>query len=186
MGKIVRRAAVAAVFIVCFLFILRCCMAADKSRYSRPVVTDAIRSAWGDGADEILTVDVSRELAEDGYFAAYGFYYHPASGEAQFAVRWNRSVYRYTDMEEGHEFVFYLWNETTGERWPATAVEGTSVSVYRYRRLAASGVEASAGDQLTAVMELRDGFESTQVLKYAEQPFETWRVSGSFLKALAE
>ncbi len=183
-GKVVRITATVFVFVIIGLFIIRCWMAADKSRFSDLVPTDALRSAWADGDSEILTVKVESELAKDGYFAAYGFYYNPESGEVQFAVRWNRSVYRYTDMPEGHEFSFSLLNETTGEVWPAETAESGSMSIYQYRRMRAEGVSVGDGEQLTVVMELRDGFDSRQVLKYAEQPFETVRVRAKLLKEL--
>ncbi len=184
MGKIVKRAATAIVFIVCGLFIIRCCMAADKSKFADLIVTDDLRRAYADGVSEMLTVKVESEIAKDGYFAAYGFWYNPESGEVQFAVRWNESVYRYTDMEPGHEFSFSLQNETTGESWPAEAVGSDSMSVYRYRKMVARGVSVADDEQLTAVMALRDGFESRQVLKYAEQPFKPAKVKNSVLKEL--
>jgi hypothetical protein len=34
-------------------------------------------------------------------------------------------------------------------------------------------------------MELRDGFESTQVVRYGEQPFEDYKLSGGDKKTLA-
>lgn len=184
-GRVVRIAATTVVFVIIGLFVIRCWMVADKSRFSDLVPTDALRSAWADGESEILTVKVESELAKDGYFAAYGFYYNPESGEVQFAVRWNRSVYRYTDMPEGHEFSFSLLNETTGAVYPAEAVESGSMSIYSYRRMRAEGVKVENEEQLTAVMELRDGFDSRQVLKYAEQPFLTYKVKAKFIKSLA-
>ena len=183
-GKIIKTAALAFLFIVIALFVLRCCLAADKSRFSGLTPTDALRSAWADGESEILSCRVEAELAADGYFSAYGFYYNPESGEVQFAVRWNRSVYRYTDMPEGHEFVFLLRDEVTGTEWPATAIEADSMSVYSYRKLVVEGVHADDGSQLTAVMVLRDGFESTQVLKHAEQVFVPYKPKKGFLEEI--
>jgi len=184
-GKVVRIVATVFVFVVIGLFVIRCWMVADKSRFSDPIPTDALRSAWADGESGMLTVKISAELAKDGYFSAYGFYFNPESGEAQFAVRWNRSVYSYTDMPEGHEFTFYLLNETTGAVYPASAVESASMSIYQYRRMIAEGVSVGEDEQLTAVMELRDEFDSRQVLKYAEQPFNEYRLKGKLLKQLA-
>ena len=184
MGKIVKTAALTLLFVVIALFVLRCCLAADKSKFSALTPTDALRGAWADGESEILTCRVEAELAADGYFSAYGFYYSPESGEVQFAVRWNRSVYRYTDMPEGHEFVFRLRDETTGEEWPASAIGADSMSVYSYRKMAVEGVRADDASQLTVVMELRDGFESTQVLKHAEQVFVPYKPKKGFLEEI--
>ena len=183
-GKVVRIAATVFVFVIIGLFVIRCCMAADKTRFSDPLATDALRSAWADGESELLTVKISAELAADGYFSAYAFYYNPESGEVQLAVRWNRSVYGYTDMAEGHEFSFHLLNETTGAVYPMAAAESDRMGMYQYRRLIAEGVSVGDDEQLTAVMELRDGFDSRQVLKYAEQPFETCKVKPKLLKQL--
>ena len=183
-GRVVRIAATVIIFLVIGLFVLRCCMVADKSRFSSLMPTDALRSAFADGESEILTVKVEAELASDGYFAAYAFFYNPESGEVQLAVRWNRSVYRYTDMAQGHEFSFYLLNETTGETYPAAAVGSAHMSMYQYRKLLCPGVSLAADEQLTAVMELRDGFESRQVLKYAEQDFKTCKIPSKILRQL--
>ena len=182
MGKIIKRIATAILLLVCLMFIIRCCMAADKSKFSDLYATDALKSAWTDGESEILTVKVHAEMAQDGYFSAYGFYYNPESGEVQFAVRWNRSVYTYTDMEPGHEFSFHLLNETTGAVYPAFAVAEDSMTLYQYRKMLAEGVSVGEDEQLTVVMELRDGFESKQVLKYAEQVWKPYKVKKSFLK----
>ena len=158
------------------MIIWRCCMVSDKSRYSDPAPTDALISAYSDGESEIYTVKVAAELADDGYFCAYGFYYNPESGQVQVAVRWNDSVYEYTDMEEGYEYTFYLLNETTEEKYPCTATESDKASMYNYRRLTADGVRLESDEKLTIVMELRDGNESSQVIKHAEQPFKTYKL----------
>ncbi len=183
-GRVVRIAATSVVFLVIGLFIIRCCMVADKSRFSSLEATDAVRSAFSDGESTVYTVKVESEMAEDGYFAAYGFYYLPESGEVQFAVRWNRSVYRYTDMPEDHEFSFYLLNETTGQICPAVSAGSDSMSIYQYRKMLAEGVELGEEEQLTAVMVLRDGFESRQVLKYAEQKWTEYTPKAKLLEEM--
>ena len=88
-------------------------------------------------------------------------------------------------MTPGHEFGFYLLNETTGETWPAEATEQASMLIYQYRRMRAEGVRVGEKEQLTAVMELRDGFESRQVLKYAEQAFKPYKLKAKLLNELA-
>ncbi len=183
-GRIVRIAATTVVFVVIGLFVIRCCMVADKSRFSSLMPTDAVKNAFADGESVLYTVKVESEMAEDGYFAAYGFYYNPESGEVQFAVRWNRSVYRYTDMPEDHEFSFYLLNETTGQICPAVSAGSERMSMYQYRKMLAEGVELAEDEQLTAVMVLRDGFESRQVLKYAEQKWTEYTPKAKLLEEL--
>ena len=186
MKKTVKILAYAILFIICAMFIFRCCMAADKSKFSKLEATDALRDAYADGVSEMFSVKIEREMSEDGYFSAYGFYYNSEVGEVQLAVRWNDSVYDYTDMEKGHEFSFYLLNETTGEKYPMTAVGSSKFSFYNYRKLTADGVSVENDEQLTVIMELRDGYESRQIIKYDEQPFKNYSPSKSFIKKLAE
>lgn len=182
MGKIFWRITTAVILIFCGLIIWRCCIAADKSKFSDLTVTDSLTQAYSDGESVIYTVKVAAELADDGYFTTYGFFYNPESSEVQLAVRWNDSVYEYTDMEEGHEYSFYLLNETTGEKYPATAVDSARATMYNYRKLIAPGVKLENEEKLVIVMELRDGYESSMVIKHAEQPFEAYKLP----KKLAE
>lgn len=182
MGKIIGRIATVIILVLCGMIIWRCCMVSDKSKFSDPSATEALRSAYSDGESQIYTVKVAAELADDGYFCAYGFYYNPESEEVQVAVRWNDSVYNYTDMDEGHEYSFYLLNETTEEKYPTTVIESDKASMYNYRRLCAGGVKLETDEKLTIVMVLRDGYESSQVIKHAEQPFTTYKLP----KKLAE
>ncbi|MBQ4353633.1 MAG: hypothetical protein IJC71_01935 [Clostridia bacterium] len=177
MEKFVKNFATAIVLIICAMFVIRCFMVADKSTFSKPAETDLMKQAYADGASVTYTVDIQKEISDDGYFSAYGFYYTPESGEVQLAVRWNDSVYEYTDMAEGHEFSFYLLNETTGVKIPMTAVEAKDKNIYNFRRLTASGVSLGDTEAMVVVMQLRDGFESTHPIKYAEQKMKEVKVS---------
>ena len=175
------------VFTLCAAFIIRCIMVADKSTFSKLTVTDEIIAAYTEdaGKDFVKTVDISAEISEDGYFCAYGFYYVPAAAEAQLAVRWNDSIYGYTDIEPGTEFVFELVNETTGVSYPCRAVDSKEKTIYNFRMLIADGVEFGPDDEIVIVMNLRDGFTSRQVICYAEQPMEDHKLSGSEKKLLS-
>ncbi len=186
MGKIISRCATVIVLILCAMFIVRCFMMADKSTFSKPTATDAVIASYTAGNTHLLTAETHRENSVEGYFSAYGFYYEPTSGEVQFAVRWNDSAYEYTDMEMGMEFTFHLKNTTTGETFPARAVETKEKFMYNYRRMIADSVNIGDGDELIVVMELRDGHESTQVIKYAEQPFEEYKISGKLKKQILQ
>ena len=137
-----------------------------------------------DTDDFVKTVDVVREIADDGYFSAYGFYYIPSAGQVQVGVRWNDSVYGYTDMPEGTEFAFELLNETTGISYPASTVDAEEKTIYNYRKLIVDGAEIGENDQVTVVMKLRDGFTSTQVVRFAEQELEEYKLSGKEKKLL--
>ena len=184
--KIIKRAAYAIIFILCLMFIVRCFMVADKSTFDDLYVTDSLRAAYADGEIEIVTVKVEEEIAEDGYFAAYAFYFCPEVGEVQCTVRWNDSVYEYTDMEKGHEYVFYFLNEETGEKFPARAIDSAKKSIYNYRKLTADGVNLGESARLTLKMEIRDGYESQQVIRYGEQPLKDCKIPKKILKQLGE
>ena len=184
MEKVVKTIGVIIVLSLCGMFVIRCILVADKSAFSSPSATDALKSAYADGESLTYTVEISPEMAEDGYFSAYGFYYNVESGEVQFAVRWNNSVYDYTDMEKGYEYTFLLRNETTGEEYAAVSFDSTEKFMYNYRHLKAEGVSIGENDEVTAIMELRDGFESRQVIKYGEQPMEEYKIKSGFKKEL--
>lgn len=184
MEKFVKRTATLIVFLICGMFIIRCIMVADKSAFSKPAATDAMKIAYADGESTTYTAKQYKEISDDGYFSAYGFYYTPETGEVQAAVRWNNSVYGYTDMEVGHEFTFYILNETTGAKYPAETVDSKDKNLYNYRRIVATGVSCTEEEALSVVMELRDGFESIHPVKYAEQEFLEYKLPSSLLKEL--
>lgn len=179
MEKIIKRIATAIVLIIGGMFVLRCCMVADKTVLKNLAPTDAIASLYSaDASIDVKTVKVEQEIAEDGYFSAYAFYYIPEASEAQLTVRWNDSVYKYTDMEKGAEFSFYLLNESTGEKYPMETIQSKKRSIYNYRKLVADGVVIGDSDTITVVMELRDGFESTHYVRHAEQPLKDYKLTG--------
>ncbi len=186
MVKFIKRLATAIVLIICGMFVLRCCLVADKSVFDELYATDALTSAYADGAMDVQTVPVEKEIADDGYFSAYAFYFIPETGDVQITVRWNDSVYEYTSMDAGHEYTFHLLNETTGETFPLTSLDAKKRWMYSYRKLSVTGVSLGETDTLTVVMELRDGFESKQVVRYGEQPLEEYKLSGGDKKALGK
>ena len=184
MEKFVKYAATAILFIICAMFVLRCCMVADKSTFDEIYATEALASALADGETDVFSVKrVEREISESGYFCAYGFYWIPESGEIQCTVRWYDSAYEYTGMEKGVEYTFRLLNETTGETYPCTAVDSEKNGIYNFRKLTASG-SVTDTERLTVVMELRDGYTDTQIIKYAEQPMTEYKIPGSVLKEI--
>ena len=186
MGKIISRVATAIILAICALFVARCIIMADKSTFSKPIATDELREAYADGDLQLLTAETYRENSVEGYFSAYGFYYEPTSGEVQFAVRWNDSAYEYTGMSPLVDFTFHLGNNTTGETFPAVSVDTDKKFMYNYRKMIADGVVVGENDEIEVVMELRDGYESTQVIKYAEQPFEEYKISGKLKKQILQ
>ncbi len=186
MKKFVKIFAYVIIFTLFGAFIIRCIMVADKSTFAKPMMTAQMIDAYSDGAADgfVQTVDVAREMSEAGYFCAYGFYYVPAVSQAQVTVRWNDSAYTYTDMAEGTEFAFVLRNETTGEEFPAVAVEEKEKSIYNFRRLVIDNVTFGADDELAVVMLLRDGHTDRQIVRAEGQPVESYRLSGKELALL--
>jgi len=178
MKKFVKIFAYVILFTLCAAFIIRCIMVADKSTFSKLTVTEEMVAAYsGESAEFVKTVDISDEIAADGYFCAYGFYYVPSAGQAQLAVRWNDSVYKYTEIPFGTEFEFELLNETTGVSYPAETVDAKEKTIYNFRKLIVNGVEFGPDDEIVIVMNLRDGFTSRQVICYAEQSMEEYKLS---------
>lgn len=175
MKKAVTIFAAVLVFLFIGLFVFRCCMSSDRSVFSKPVMTDALSSAFADGESVIYTHRQTSEISPDGYFSAYKMYYNPESREVQFAVRWNDSVYDYTDSPEGMEFSFSIINETTGEEYPCEVIESKKVAFYNYRRLIAENVSLESNEQLTAIMKINDSYESRMVIKYDGQPFKEYK-----------
>ncbi len=167
------------IFTLCAAFIIRCIMVADKSVFSKLTVTDEMIAAYTEDSAVgfVKTVDIAAELSDDGYFSAYAFYYTPSASQAQLTVRWNDSVYEYTAMEFGTEFEFELLNETTGESYPCQTVDAKEKTIYNFRKLMADGVVFGPDDEIVIVMKLRDGFTSRQVICYAEQPLEDYKLS---------
>ena len=185
MEKFVKYAATAILFILCGMFVFRCCMVADKSTFSDLAVTPGLTEAYADGDSTVYTVPrVEREISESGYFCAYGFYWIPETGEVQVTVRWNDSAYEYTGMEAGLDYTFHLLNETTGETFSCEAIGSEKNGIYNFRKLIASGVNLTETERLTVVMELRDGYTDTQIIKFAEQPVKTYKIPSSLLKEI--
>jgi len=185
MEKFVKYTATAILFIVCAMFVFRCCMVADKSTFDELAVTPGLTAALADGESDIYSVPrVEREISESGYFCAYAYYWIPEAGEIQCTVRWNDSAYEYTGMTEGTEYVFHLLNETTGETFPCTVLDSAKKGIYNFRKLAASNASVTDTERLTVVMELRDGYTDTQIIKFAEQPMSKYKVPTSLLKEI--
>ena len=185
MEKFVKYTATAILFIVCGMFVFRCCMVADKSTFDELAVTPGLTGALADGETDVFSVKrVEREISESGYFCAYGFYWIPEAGEIQCTVRWNDSAYEYTGMEEGLDYTFHLLNETTGAVYPCEAIGSEKNGIYNFRKLVASGASVTETERLTVVMELRDGYTDTQIIKFAEQPMSDYKVPKSVLKEI--
>ena len=65
MVKIIKQIATAILFIICGMFIFRCCMVADKSIFDELFATDTLVTAYADGDFAVKTVKVEKEIAEE-------------------------------------------------------------------------------------------------------------------------
>ncbi len=179
MKKFVKIFAYVIIFTLCAAFIIRCIMVADKSVFSKLTVTDEMIAVYTeeDSVGFVKTVEIAAEMSEEGYFCAYSFYYIPSASQAQITVRWNDSVYDYTAMTPGTEFEFELFNETTGETYPCRVTDAKEKTIYNFRKLMADGVEFGPDDEIVIIMKLRDGYTGKQVVCYAEQPMDYYKLS---------
>ena len=175
MNKAIKIVATVVVILLCGMFIFGCCMASDRSVYSVPYATDALKDAYSDGESVIYKHLQTTEISPDGYFSAYSLYYNPESGEAQVAVRWNDSIHRYTDTEPGTEFGFILVNNTTGEEYPCTIIESSEKSIYNYRHYACTA-DFSSEDQISAALMITDDYRSEMIVKYPGQAFTEYKL----------
>lgn len=186
MKKFIKISATAIVLILCALFILRCCMVADKSIFSKPVATDSLVSAYSDGEIKLYNHKQTTEISEDGYFSAYSMYYCPEAGEVQFAARWNDSIHDYTGTADGTEFEMVLVNETTGKEYPCELMEKDRKAFYNYRRYRAEGVEIESSDQISAKLVITPDYSSTLVIKYDGQPLQEYKLPKDFTAGLVQ
>ena len=81
-------------------------------------------------------------------------------------------------------YTFHLLNETTGETFSCEAIGSEKNGIYNFRKLIASGVNLTETERLTVVMELRDGYTDTQIIKFAEQPVKEYKVPSSIQKEI--
>ena len=187
MRKAIKIILLTILFGICALLIWRCCIYADKSKFSSPEATDAVKAAFSENGEvSAYSIKIHRENSENGYFSAYGFYWFREAEEAQLAVRWNDSAYEYTNTGSGYEFSFCIRNETTGEKYPAS-VAGTARAVfYNYRKLVFEGLTINENDELSLVMYVDNMEVDACAVKHAEQGIEGYSLPGSFLRSLSQ
>ncbi|MBQ7599433.1 MAG: hypothetical protein IJU57_02035 [Clostridia bacterium] len=185
MKKILKRVGIGVIFLLCLILIWRCCLVADKSKFSDLVLTDGLRSAYsGDNAD-VLTVQVAAEMSDSGRFAAYGFYYIPAAREVQLALRWNDSTYKAMAADPGTDLIFRMENETTGDQFDVTFSDSAHSTFYNYRRAVVHGITISEGDQIKLSLLHGDGSEAdSMVIKHAEQEIKEYKIPSGLVKEL--
>lgn len=149
-SKIAKTVVTAIVFILCGMFILRCCVASDQSVLNDLTPNDVLRTAYGENPDlEILTHETPREISEDGYMAAYALLLIPEANQVQVTVRYNDSLFSYNDLPEDTLLSYSLTVSGTGAEIAPTSVEDSEKWMYNYRRLVFDGVVITDETNLT-------------------------------------
>jgi len=186
-GKWIKRFIYAVVLILCAVIVLRCCMSADRSTMTELYVTPSLAEAFESGTPEILKLaEDAREISADGYFSAYGFRYIPQCRQLQATVRFNVSMYGYTGLPEGTVPDFYLCCEDDPAALrPADYTEEMTRAFYVYQKLVWENVDIGDADW-QIYMDLQDGTYSVSPLRYAEQEYRNYSLSGAEKRALAQ
>ena len=185
-AKWIKRFIYTVVLALCAIIVLRCCMSADRSTLTELYVTPELTEAYADGELEVWKLEENaKEIAQDGYFSAYGFRYIPECNQLQATVRYNVSVFGYTGLPQDTALRFLLCceDDTATLRAPDYEEE-LSRSLYVYRKLVWNNVEI--GDLNWQIyLDLEDGSYSVSPLRYAEQKYRNYRLTGAEKRALA-
>ena len=186
--KIIKGILLAAVFAVCALFIWRITLLTD-TRTLKSISPDEInRAAYraADGSPTCFTHEIRDEISKEGLFGAYALVYIKDAHQVQFTVRYNDSLYKYTDYEDSTEFRYYLKNEATGEYTEVTRTESAERFMYNYRRLVFDAVDL--GDDADIYLYISDGraedaFDSLPI-HYAKLPMKEYKLTKADKAAL--
>lgn len=105
-GKILRLVAVALVYSVCLLLLLRVCSANAPRELRIPAPTDALSTAYAEnnGAIRLLYQNgdtITRAEPSKGYFSVPEYYYIPEAHEVQLLFRYNNSTLAHVTEDYG-------------------------------------------------------------------------------------
>ena len=184
-NKIIKAFIYTVVLVLCGLIVFRCCANADRSAFTELTVTPALTEAWADGEMEILRLNENAsEIAPDGYFTAYGFRYVPEAKQLQVTVRFNVSTWEYLNLPAETPMDFFLCKNDDPATFRAPdLMEEDSKSIYRYRKLVWNDVEIG-DDNWQVYMDRKDGKYSVAPIRYVEQEYKTYKLSGGEKKQL--
>ena len=177
--KIITTFIYAVILILCGMIILRCCANSDRSTLADLYPTPELIAAYADGEMEVLRLEENAsEIAPDGYFIAYAFRYIPEARQLQATIRYNESNWEYLELPEGTAFDFYLCRneDETTLRLPDLIVEEEK-SIYRYAKLVWNEVDIGE-DNWQIYMDRQDGQYSIAPLRYVEQEYRPYKLSG--------
>ena len=169
-GTVAKIVVSAIVFILCGLFILRCCVAADESALNALTVTDPLREAYASDPDmEMFTHDTPFEISDDGYMTAYGLVIIPDIGQVQITVRYNDSIFSYNGLPEDAPFTYTLTDSVTGTSVTAVPAEEAEKWMYNYRRLVFEGVPFTEESNLTVAIWYGEEKITEELIHHADQ-----------------
>ncbi len=169
-GTIAKIVVSAIVFILCGLFILRCCVAADESILNTLTVNDTLKAAYAaDPSLSILTHDTPFEISEDGYMTAYGLVIIPDLSQVQITVRYNDSIFSYNNLPADAPFTYTLTESVTGEVIAAVPAEEAEKWMYNYRRLVFEGVPFTEESNLTVAIWYGEEKITEELIHHADQ-----------------
>lgn len=186
--KIIKGVLLAMVLAVCGLFIWRITLLTDKSTLKNIVPDDINRAAYeaANGSPACFTHEIRDQISKEGLFGAYGLVYIKDAHQVQFTVRYNDSIYKYTDYEKGTEFTYYLFNAKTGEYIAASNSETGRRFMYNYRRVIFDEVDFD--DSADWVLYISadgsaDGSFDTLPIHYAKLPIKSYKLTNADIKA---
>ena len=183
--KIISTTATIIVLLLCALIILRCCVSADRSVMTDIVPGEALSQAYAASAlTAITTEDVAAEISDDGYYSVYGFVYFPEINQVQITVRYNRSLYGYTNVPEGTEFSYTLGDKDGNNRVAPTSVDIYEKGIYRYRRLVFDNVTVSEDAGLYCFMQINEEYESINTVHHPLQPLTERKLTKDEIRLL--
>ncbi len=163
-GKIAKHIITFIVFLLCGLFIFRCCIASDQSVLKSLTVTDTLREAYAaDPSIEILTHDLPYEISEDGYLSGYSLVMIPSIKQTQITLRYNDSIFSYNDLPEDAVFTYCLTDSVTGEEITGEVLASQDKWMYNYRRVVFDGLSWTEENNLTVTL-YADGEKITELL----------------------
>ncbi len=185
--KIITTFIYAVILILCCAIIFRCCANADRSTLADLHPTPELVTAMADGEMEVLKLaENASEIAPDGYFNAYAFLWIPEAAQLQVTVRFNVSTWEYLNLPEGTPMAFYLCqnDDTATLREPDVVVEENK-SLYRYKKLVWNNVDIGESNW-QVYMDRQDGEYSIAPVRYVEQEYQEYKLSGKELDALGK
>ena len=166
-NKIIKTFIYAVILVLCGLIIFRCCANADRSTFTDLAVTPELVSAWADGEMEVLRLEENAsEIAPDGYFT-----WLPGGRSCGCHI-----------TETPMDFYLCQNDDVSTLRAPDLILE-ESRSIYRYRKLVWNNVDI--GDANWQVyMDRQDGEYSVAPIRYVEQEYRNYKLSGGEKKQL--